>query len=78
MNNGGRNVDEMMNKAKQALSGGTSGNAQIDRMISSLKPEDVEKLKKVLSDRKTAERIIATPQAQKLLNTFMKNGDMNG
>lgn len=79
MNKGTNNMDEAMKRAREAISGGTSGNAKIDGMIASLRPEDLEKLKNAMSDRKTVEKIIATEQAQQLLRTLMqKNGDANG
>lgn len=67
------NFDNMVDMAQNALSGRSSGNTQVDKMIASLKPEDAKRLKMVLSDRKMAERIIATPEAQKLLRQLMDN-----
>ena len=62
---------------KQSLAGAIqSKNA--DALIKNLSPTDREKLNKVMSDRKSMEALLNSPQAKALLKTFLKGGGKNG
>ena len=50
----------------------------IDPLIKSLSAEDREKLKSVMSDKKTMEAALNSPQAKALLKAFLKGGGKNG
>ena len=49
-----------------------------DALIKNLSPADREKLNKVMSDRKSMEALLNSPQAKALLKTFLKGGGKNG
>ena len=40
---------------------------QMDEVLGNLKPEQAEKIKSALSDQKSAERLLSTPQARQLI-----------
>ena len=62
---------------KQSLAGAIqSKNA--DALIKNLSPADREKLNKVMSDKKSMEALLNSPQAKALLKTFLKGGGKNG
>lgn len=62
---------------KQSLAGAIqSKNA--DALIKNLSPTDREKLNKVMSDKKSMEALLNSPQAKALLKTFLKGGGKNG
>lgn len=46
---------------------------QLDGIMSKLNPTQAEQLKKVLTDRQSAEKLFSSPQAQELLKKFMNN-----
>lgn len=79
MNN---NQDKLINSAAKQL--GTSPDeiknavqsGSVDNLLGSLKPEDAQKLKKVLSDKAATERIMKSPQVQELMKKLM--GNQNG
>ncbi len=49
-----------------------SGN--INSLLGALRPEDSEKVQKILSDKGAAEKLLSTPQAQELLKKIMGGG----
>lgn len=62
---------------KQSLAGAIqSKNA--GALIKNLSPADREKLNKVMSDQKSMEALLNSPQAKALLKTFLKGGGKNG
>ena len=62
---------------KQSLTGAIqSKNA--DALIKNLSPADREKLNKVMSDQKSMEALLGSPQVKALLKTFLKGGGKNG
>ena len=62
---------------KQSLAGAIqSKNA--DALIKNLSPADREKLNKDMSDRKSMEALLNSPQAKAMLKTFLKGGGKNG
>lgn len=50
----------------------------IDPLIKNLSSEDREKLKSVMSDKKSMEAVLNSPQAKALLKAFLKGGGKNG
>lgn len=50
----------------------------IDPLIKNLSNEDREKLKSVMSDKKSMEAVLNSPQAKALLKAFLKGGGKNG
>ncbi len=43
----------------------------INNLIKGLHPSDAEKIQKVLSDKNATQKILSSPQAQKLLKKFL-------
>ena len=62
---------------KQSLAG-VIQSKNADALIKNLSPADREKLNKVMSDRKSMEALLNSPQAKALLKTFLKGGGKNG
>ena len=50
----------------------------IDPLLQNLSAADKEKLKSVMSDKKSMEAVLNSPKAQALLKTFLKGGGKNG
>ncbi len=50
----------------------------IDPLLKNLSAEDKEKLKSVMSDKKSMEAVLNSPQAKALLKAFLKGGGKNG
>lgn len=59
----GKNPDQVRSSAQ---SGDLSG------VLNNMKPADAERLQKVLSDKNATEKLLSTPQAQKLLKTLLE------
>lgn len=55
-------------KLEQAISSNS-----LESVLNNLKPEDADKLQKVLSDKAATERMLKSPQAQMLLKKFLEN-----
>lgn len=47
-------------------------------LINKLSEKDKEKLSRVMSDRKSMEEVLKSPQAQAILKSFLKGGGKNG
>lgn len=62
---------------KKALSEAAKGK-NIDPLLKNLSAEDREKLKSVMSDQKSMEAVLNSPQAKALLKAFLKGGGKNG
>ncbi|MEE1238385.1 MAG: hypothetical protein UHO61_00475 [Acutalibacteraceae bacterium] len=62
---------------KKTLSEAAKGN-NIDALLKNLSGDDREKLKNVMSDKKSMEAALNTPQAKALLKAFLKGGGKNG
>lgn len=70
-------LDSLMNEASK------QSGAQIDQikkaietgnikdMLNGLNPNDAKKVEKALSDKKTAEKLLSSPEAQKIINKLM-------
>ena len=50
----------------------------IDPLLQNLSAADKEKLKSVMSDKKSMEAVLNSPQAKALLKAFLKGGGKNG
>lgn len=50
----------------------------IDPILKNLSDADKEKLKTVMSDQKSMEAVLNSPQAKALLKAFLKGGGKNG
>ena len=50
----------------------------IDPLLQNLSAADKEKLKSVMSDKKSMEAALNSPQAKALLKAFLKGGGKNG
>ena len=50
----------------------------IDPLLENLSAEDKERLKSVMSDKKSMEAVLNSPQAKALLKAFLKGGGKNG
>lgn len=44
----------------------------VSQVVSGLRPEDAQKVQKVLSDKDAQEKLLATPQAQMLLKKLLE------
>lgn len=71
-------IQNLMNKLRQTT--GIDQNdlhsaekGQLDSVMSKLKPGQAEQLKKVLSDKKSAEKLFSSPEARELLKKFMNS-----
>ena len=62
---------------KKTLAGAVEGK-NIDPLLKNLSAEDKEKLKSVMSDKKSMEAALNSPQAKALLKAFLKGGGKNG
>lgn len=70
-------LDSLMNEASK------QSGAQIDQikkaietgnvkdMLNGLNPNDAKKVERALADKKTAEKLLSSPEAQKLINKLM-------
>ena len=47
-------------------------------MLEQANPQDAEKLRRVLTDQKAAEKLLSTPQAQALFQMLMKGDKPHG
>ena len=43
----------------------------VNEVIKNLKPQDAEKIQKILSDKDATKKLLSTPKAQQLLKKFM-------
>ena len=50
----------------------------IDPLLENLSAEDKDRLKSVMSDKKSMEAVLNSPQAKALLKAFLKGGGKNG
>jgi len=48
-------------------------NGQLDGLLSKMKQSDVSTLQQALTDKKTAEKLLSTPQAKDLLQQLLKD-----
>ena len=62
---------------KETLSNAVKGK-NIDPILKNLSDADKEKLKSVMSDKKSMEAVLNSPQAKALLKAFLKGGGKNG
>ena len=62
---------------KKTLAGAVEGK-NIDPLLKNLSAEDKEKLKRVMSDKKSMEAALNSPQAKALRKAFLKGGGKNG
>ena len=62
---------------KKTLAGAVEGK-NIDPLLKNLSAEDKEKLKSVITDKKSMEAALNSPQAKALLKAFLKGGGKNG
>ena len=73
------NHDNLINSAAKRL--GTTPDAiksavqsgSADSLMSSMPPEEAEKLKKLLSNKAATEKLLKSPQVQELMNKLMGN-----
>ncbi len=64
--------DELKNLLQTARTGGADG------LLSSLKKEDVQKIKSILSSPEATKKILDSPQAKELMKNLMKDGRNHG
>lgn len=57
----GTNPDQLRSSAQKG---------DVSQVISGLKPEDAQKVQKILNDKSAQEKLLATPQAQELLKNY--------
>ena len=62
---------------KETLAGAVE-RKNIDPLLENLSAEDKERLKSVMSDKKSMEAVLNSPQAKALLKAFLKGGGKNG
>ena len=62
---------------KETLAGAVE-RKNIDPLLENLSAEDKERLKSVMSDKKSMEAALNSPQAKALLKAFLKGGGKNG
>lgn len=62
---------------KNTVSGAVS-DKNVEPLINKLSTKDKEKLNQILSDKKSMEAALNTPQAKALLKMFLKGGGNNG
>lgn len=77
MNEKSPSLEEMLKKASQKF--GTkpeelknaAKNGNINNLLNNLGPEQSEKVKQILSDKKAASKLLSTPKAKELLKKFL-------
>ena len=62
---------------KETLAGAVE-RKNIDPLLENLSAEDKERLKSVMSDKKSMEAVLNSPQAKALLKAYLKGGGKNG
>ncbi len=73
------NHDNLINSAAKRL--GTSPEAiqsavksgSVDNLLSSMSPDDAERLKSFMSDKAATEKLLKSPKVQELMNKLMGN-----
>ena len=76
-NENNEKVENLLNKVSQYL--GKNSNevkkaaqsGDMAKALNSLSPEDSEKIQKVLTDKNLAAKLLATPQAQKMIKDLL-------
>lgn len=62
---------------RETLSNAVKGK-NIDPILKNLSESDKEKLKSIMSDKKSMESVLNSPQAKAFLKAFLKGGGKNG
>lgn len=65
----GYDIDKMIEKAK-------SGNAK--ELLSNMSDKDAQKIKEILADKEAAQKLLASEQAQKILEMLKRGGIIGG
>lgn len=65
-----KSVANKLGKTPKELEKATK-EGNIENLLGNLKQEDAQKIKKILSDKGMANKILATPQAQKLIQKLL-------
>ncbi len=65
-----KSVANKLGKSPKELEKATK-EENIENLLGSLKEDDAQKIKKILSDKSMANKILATPQAQKLIQKLL-------
>lgn len=65
-----KSVSDKLGKSPEELKNASqSGN--VENLLSNLNPNDANKIKKLLSDKNAADKILSTPQAQSLIKQLL-------
>lgn len=65
-------------KLNQNAINGAINNNDTGALLNSLSDEDRQKLNRVMSDKKSLEQTLNSPQAQAILKSILKGGGSNG
>ena len=71
------NLENLINTISQKLGADpnklkdAAQNGNINDVIKNLKPQDAEKIQKILSDKNATSKLLSSPKAQQLLKRFM-------
>ncbi|BED93101.1 MAG: hypothetical protein RsTaC01_1061 [Candidatus Paraimprobicoccus trichonymphae] len=71
------NIDELIDKASQKLKikpdelKNCTQSGNIKEILKNLNENDIEKIEKILSDKKSSEKLLATPKAQEIIKKIM-------
>lgn len=74
-----KDIQELLKTASQKLNTNpeqlkkAAEGQKLDSVLKNIDPKDAEKVKKILADKDATQKLLSTPQAQALLNKFMKN-----
>lgn len=75
MNNS--NLDDLMNKISEKLNidqnqlSKAENKKEIDNILNKASPSDIEKAKKIISDKSTLSKVLSTPAAKQILKKFL-------
>ena len=75
MNNS--NLDDLMNKISEKLNidqnqlSKAENKKEIDNILNKASPSDIEKAKKIISDKSALSKVLSTPAAKQILKKFL-------
>ncbi|MDO4504371.1 MAG: hypothetical protein Q4B84_04465 [Clostridia bacterium] len=75
MNNS--NLDDLMNKISEKLNidkndlGKIENKKEINNILNKADPSDIEKAKKIISDKSALSKVLSTPAAKQILKKFL-------
>ena len=71
------NLDDLMKKISEKLNidqnqlSKAENKKEIDNILNTASPSDIEKAKKIISDKSTLSKVLSTPAAKQILKKFL-------